>query len=175
LDHHPESVAVFGRGRLIDENGKIIGEYPTKPFDRKSLAVKCMICQPASLIRRSAWEEVEGLDESIQTCLDYDLWWRLSKIGKIGYLNQSVASARDHSQSKTRRLRKKVNDEAISILLRHRGMVPRNWCMANMLEGLEEDGHHRRFFRKLEAFKAYIRINKWKALLPQNWLLLGWK
>jgi len=171
LNNHPEYIAVFAKAYIIDENGKIIGEYSTKPFSKKTFAVKCTICQPASLIRRSAWDEVGGLDESIQTSLDYDLWWRLSKIGKLGYLEQFVACSRDHVQSKTRMLRKKVNDETISILLRHRGMVPRNWCMANILEGLEE-GHGLPIWeRRWKAIKRYVQINRWKALWPQNWLI----
>lgn len=171
LDSHPEYVAVFAKAYIIDEKGRIIGEYPTKPFNKRTFAVRCTICQPASLIRRSAWDEVGGLDESIQTCLDYDLWWRLSKIGKLGLLEQFVACTRDHAQSKTRRLRKKVNDEAVSILLRHWGMVPRNWCMANILEGLEDDHNRTHWGRRAKATKRYFQINRWKALLPQNWAL----
>jgi len=171
LEDHPEYIAVFGRAYIIDEKGEIVGEYPTKPFCKKSFAVKCTICQPASLTRHSAWDKVGGLDESIQTSLDYDLWWRLSNIGKIGYLEQFVACSRDHAQTKSRTLRKKVNEEAISILLRHRGMVPRNWCMANILEGLEEGQDLPVWERRWEAIKRYVQINRWKALYPQNWLI----
>jgi GT2 family glycosyltransferase len=171
LDHHPEYIAVFAKAYVIDRKGKIIGEYPTKPFNQKSFAVNCMICQPASLIRRSAWEGVGGLDESIQACIDYDLWWRLSKIGQIGYLEQFLACTRDHSLSKTRMQRRIVNEEAISILLRDWGMVPRNWCMANILEGLEEDRSPSIWERRWEAIKRYVQINGWKALWPQNWLI----
>lgn len=170
LDHHPEYIAVFGKAHTIDEKGRIIGEYPTKAFNKRAFAVYCTICQPASLIRRSAWDEVGGLDESIQTCMDYDLWWRLSKIGGMGYIHHYVAHARDHSQTKTRLLRKKVNEEAISILIRHWGMVPRNWCMANILEGLDETDSGRKYSRIFRAIQKYAQINGWSALLPQNWL-----
>lgn len=175
LELHPESIAVFGRAYVIDEKGSIIEEYGTMPFDKRSFSVKCTICQPASLIRRSAWDAVGGLDESIQTCMDYDLWWRLSKIGEIGYLNQLIACTRDHIHSKTRMLRKKVNEEAISILLRHRNMVPRNWCMANILEGLEDEHNRTRWGRRAKAIKRYFEINRWKAVLPQNWLLNSYR
>jgi glycosyltransferase involved in cell wall biosynthesis len=171
LDHHLEHVAIFGKAHIIDETGKIIGDYPTRAFNKKTFAVNCTICQPASLIRGWAWNAIGGLDESIQTCLDYDLWWRLSKIGKIGYLEKFVACSRYHTQTKTRKLRKKVNDEAISILLRHWGMVPKNWCMANILEGLVDCHKNTRLGRRWEATKRYLQINRWKALLPQNWLL----
>jgi len=171
LEHHPEYIAVFCKAHVIDEEGKIIGEYPTKPFSQKALAVNCMICQPASLIRRSAWDRVGGIDESIQTCIDYDLWWRLSKMDPIGYMEKYVACTRDHSQSKTRMKRKIVNEEAISILLRHWGMVPKNWCMANILEGLEDGQNGTGWARRAKAIRRYFQINKWRALLPQNWLL----
>lgn len=175
LDRYPEYVAVFGKAYIIDEKGNIAGEYPTKPFRKKTFAAHCTICQPASLIRRSAWDAVGGVDESIQTCIDYDLWWRLSKIGRIGYLEQFLACARDHSRSKTRMQRKVVNDEAVTILLRHWGMVPRNWCMANILEGLAECYNNTYLGRRREAVRRYIQINKWKALLPQNWLIQEFK
>ena len=171
LDDHPEFLAVFAKAYIIDEKGEFIGEYPTKPFSERNFAVTCSICQPASLIRRTAWDQIGGLDETLQTSIDYDMWWRLSKIGKIGYLNQFVACSRDHTLSKTRILRQKVNEETILILLRHYGMVPRNWCMANILEGLEGDGNLPNWKRKWKAIYRYIQINRWKALLPQNWFI----
>lgn len=171
LNNYSQFIAVFAKAYIINENGELIGEYPTKPFLKRSFAITCSICQPASLIRRSAWDQIGGLDETLQTSMDYDMWWRLSKIGKIGYLNQFVACTRDHSKSKTRLLRKKVNEEVISILLRHRGMVPRNWCMANILEGLEGDPNLPYWKRWLKGIKRYIQINRWKAILPGNWLI----
>jgi glycosyltransferase involved in cell wall biosynthesis len=170
LNHHPECISVFAKAYIIDEEGKRIGQYPTKPFNKKEFAVHCTISQPASLIRRWAWDAVGGLDESIETCMDYDLWWRLSEIGKIGYLEQFAACSRDHARSKTRTQRVKVNEEAISILLRHWGMVPRNWCMANILEGLVEGPKNTHLGRRWEAVKQYVLINRWKSLLPRNWL-----
>ena len=171
LNHHPECISVFAKAYIIDEEGRRIGHYPTRAFNKKEFAVHCTISQPASLIRRWAWDAVGGLDESIETCMDYDLWWRLSKIGKIGYLEQFVACSRDHARSKTRTQRVRVNEEAISILLRHWGMVPRNWCMANILEGLVDCRQNTHLGRRWEAVKRYILINRWKALLPQNWIL----
>ncbi len=175
LDQHSEYIAVFGKAYVIDEKGNVAGEYPTRPFRTRAFAIHCTICQPASLIRRWAWDAVGGVNESIQTCMDYDLWWRLSKIGRIGYLEQFVACTRDHAHSKTRMQRKIVNDEAVSILLRHWGMVPLNWCIANILEGPVESQNNTYLGRRWEAARQYIQINRWKAFLPQNWLLHSFK
>ena len=51
---------------------------------------------PASLIRRSAWDAVGGLDPNLHMAMDYDLWWRL--VGKFGapqFVEEFVAANRD--------------------------------------------------------------------------------
>jgi len=102
LEAHPEFVAVAGRAHIIAESGAIKGEYPSAPFSRFPVRRRCTICQPATLIRRAAWESAGGLDPSLEMCLDYDLWWRLSSIGPIGFTDAIVAASRDHPATKTR-------------------------------------------------------------------------
>jgi GT2 family glycosyltransferase len=130
LDAHPACVAVFGQAHIIDERGRIVGQFPTRPFTRRALARASIICQPASLIRRRAWDAVGGLDESLHMCLDYDLWWRLSKLGPIGFLPEFVASSRDHEATKTRAHQDRLYQEAFAVLRRHLGYVPWRWCLS---------------------------------------------
>jgi GT2 family glycosyltransferase len=57
-----------------------------------------MISQPATLIRRTAWEKVGGLDESLHMAMDYDLWWRLFRSGgPLGYVETDVALNPDNT------------------------------------------------------------------------------
>jgi GT2 family glycosyltransferase len=128
LDAHPECVAVFGRASIVDEHGSVIGEFPTRPFTRRALARTSIICQPASLMRRQDWDAVGGLDETLRMCLDYDLWWRLSKRGAIGFLPELVACSRDHEATKTRTDQDRLYEEAFAVLHRHLGHVPWRWC-----------------------------------------------
>jgi glycosyltransferase involved in cell wall biosynthesis len=46
-------------------------------FSKRRLAIGCIVSQPGTLVRRSAWEVVGGLDERLRMAIDYDLWWRL--------------------------------------------------------------------------------------------------
>lgn len=129
LEARPECVAVFGRAHIIDERGEIIGAFPTRPFSRRALARRNIVCQPASLISRRAWAAVGGLDEALHMCLDYDLWWRLSGLGLIEYLPEFVACSRDHPATKTRTGQSLLYREAFAVLRRHVGYVPWPWCL----------------------------------------------
>ena len=47
------------------------------PFSEWAMARVNVISQPGTLMRRSAWEAVGGVDASLHMAMDYDLWWRL--------------------------------------------------------------------------------------------------
>lgn len=130
LDAHPQSVAVTGKAHIIDQAGRVTGEYPARPFKRNAFARTCTVCQPASLIRRRAWEAIGGLDESLHMCLDYDLWWRLAKLGPIGFLDEFLACSRDHSTTKTRMRQDLLYQEVFPVLQRHLGYIPWRWCLS---------------------------------------------
>jgi hypothetical protein len=129
LETHPDYVAVFGRAYIVDARGRVTGEFPTRPFTRRALARRSIICQPATLVARRAWDAVGGLDESLHMCLDYDLWWRLSELGPLGFLPEIVACSRDREATKTRAHQDRLYEEASPLLRRHLGRVPLGWCV----------------------------------------------
>ena len=163
LSEHPDWVAVSARGVLVDESGSSIGEVATKQFARAHFARACTICQPATLVRRSAWDRVGGLNGSLEMCFDYDLWWRLSRLGPIGYVDALVAAARDHGETKTRTRRQQYFREATAIVKRETGGVPWHWYVSEAIERRVnyEVGHRPPFSTRMrarfEAFPAYFR------------------
>jgi GT2 family glycosyltransferase len=134
LDAHPEWAAVSARGVLVTEDGRLADEIETSAFDPARFALACTICQPATLVRRRAWQRIAGLDASLDMCFDYDLWWRLSKVGPIGYLAERVAGSRDHGETKTRTRRARYFAEATAIVRRETGHVPWHWYISEALE-----------------------------------------
>ncbi len=126
----PTAVAVFGKGYIIDEKTNRISTYPTESFISQTFSHRCTICQPASLIKHFAWKKIGGLNEELDMCMDYDMWWRLSKIGQIKYLPEFVACSRDYCTTKTRTRKSENIDEAIQVVKRHYGYVPWNWFIA---------------------------------------------
>ena len=103
----------------------------TRPFNEKWMAQLNIIAQPATLVRRSSWEAVGGLDETLAMAMDYDLWWKLFKrFGPPAYVNEYVAVNREHRGTKTSRNRRQHYREAMSVVRRHHGKVPLKWYLA---------------------------------------------
>jgi glycosyltransferase involved in cell wall biosynthesis len=131
LQNSADWPAIYGKAWNVDAQLRRISRVRVQAFSRSRLARRCVISQPATLIRRSAWEAVGGLDESLHMALDYDLWWRLfNQFGVLGYVGQDIALNRDHAQTKTRTQRKQHYREAVTVVRKHHGRVPFRWWLA---------------------------------------------
>lgn len=131
LGKHPETPAVYGRAwNAIQESGGKKQAW-VEPFCEHRLALRCIISQPATLIRRSAWELVGGLDASLYMAMDYDLWWRLfKKVGALCFIDDFVAVNREHHDTKTKMNRRRHYQEAMQVVRKHYGRVPLKWWLA---------------------------------------------
>ena len=131
LDDHPEAPMVFGRAWITDDEGNKRVLAGRMPANRFVMSQRCPISQPATLIRRSVWEALGGLDESLHYAMDYDLWWRvLLRFGEPLQIADAVATSRAHLDTKTARARSAHNAEAVSVVRRHFGRVPIKWKLA---------------------------------------------
>jgi glycosyltransferase involved in cell wall biosynthesis len=102
-----------------------------EPFSERRLAVRCIISQPGSLIRREAWEAVGGLNESLRMAIDYDLWWRIYKqFAPLEFVDYFIAENRDHADTKTNTQRRLHYQEAVAIVRKYHGRVPLKWWLA---------------------------------------------
>jgi GT2 family glycosyltransferase len=125
LEADPSLSAVYGRAWNQIEGTQ--GQSPVwvEPFSVRRLAKRCIISQPATLIRRSAWEAVGGLDETLRFAMDYDLWWRLYRnSGELRFVDQFAAITRDHAKTKSRNNRFEHYREGVAVVRRHRGAEP---------------------------------------------------
>ncbi|EIM73470.1 glycosyltransferase [Nitratireductor aquibiodomus RA22] len=130
LEAKPDAPVAYGRAfHEKAETAKRRAAW-VQPFTAKTLALRCIICQPAALIRRSAWESVSGTDPSLHMTMDYDLWWRLYRhSGDFVFVDHPVAINRDHASTKTNENRKLHYSEAISTVRTHYGSVPLKWYL----------------------------------------------
>jgi glycosyltransferase involved in cell wall biosynthesis len=131
LDANPTAPMVYGRAWVTNARGGRLAPAGVMPVTPWLLAQRCPISQPATLIRRTVWEAVGGLDPGLQYALDYDLWWRiLLRFGKPLQIDEYVATTRAHMDTKTARARQLHYDEAVNVVRRHYGRVPIKWRLA---------------------------------------------
>jgi glycosyltransferase involved in cell wall biosynthesis len=131
LQAHPETPAVYGRSwNVVQKTGKRTPVW-VEPFYESRLALRCIISQPATLIRRSAWDAVCGVDSQLHMAMDYDLWWRLYKqLGALHFVDDFIAVNRDHLATKTKTLRSRHYQEAMAVVLKYHGRLPLKWWLA---------------------------------------------
>jgi len=131
LTNNPDAPAVYGRAwNVVQETGKRNTVW-VEPFSEKRLALRCIVSQPATLIRRSAWDAVGGVDGNLHMAMDYDLWWRLYKhLGPMRFVDEYVAVNRDHADTKTKTLRRRHYQEAMAVVRKYHGSVPLKWWLA---------------------------------------------
>ena len=123
--------AVYGRSWSVHEKTGKRTPVWVEHFDERRLALRCIISQPATLIRRTAWEAVGGVDVNMHMAMDYDLWWRLYKqFGPLHLVDAFVAVNREHQHTKTNTQRRLHYLEAMSSVRKHYGRVPIKWWLS---------------------------------------------
>lgn len=95
LAHHPQ-VAVCGTAaNLIDDSGKKIGErhYPLHITQTLLMRYNPLI-HPSVMIRRTALDQLDNYDETLNGAEDYDLWLRLGSKYQLANINQVLLAYR---------------------------------------------------------------------------------
>ncbi len=173
---HPEAGGVYGEANWITEDGRIIGRYPTRPFDAALLARECFICQPACFLRREIFRKAGLLDPDLECAFDYDLWIRVSRLAPLEKTDAVLANSRMRRASKTLGQRRRVFREALGVLKRHYGYVPFEWVYAYTAFLIDRRDQ---FFEPLQpsvtkllaSLLLGIGWNRWKALhFVAEWL-----
>lgn len=131
LEAHPAAPMAYGRCWITNARGVRIAPVGLARATRWMMAQRCPISQPGTLIRRSVWQAVGGLDESLHFALDYDLWWRIMlRFGEPLRIASYVATSRAHRDTKTARRRGQHYREATGVVRRHYGRLPLKWYAA---------------------------------------------
>ena len=105
LAARPDVAMVYGDADFIDARGDRICRcaHVEPSFDRRRLLhYSDFIVQPAAFFRRTAFDEVGGLDPSLNWAMDYDLWLKFAAARfKVVYLPRVLACYRWLGDSKS--------------------------------------------------------------------------
>lgn len=128
LKRNPNAPAAYGKVFNFLEASQKRKPVWVEPFNERRLAIRNIISQPGTLIRRTAWEAVSGVNESLHMSMDYDLWWKLyKKFGDFEFVDDFIAVNRDHRDTKTNSKRQLHYKESIQIVNKYYGRVPIKW------------------------------------------------
>jgi GT2 family glycosyltransferase len=120
LQAEPETVLAYGSCNYIDSNGEIIWVNKSGQWASPLLHVgPDLIPQPGALFRRAAFEQVGGLSTEFNWAFDFDLLLKLRAIGKLKFVNQTLASFRWHPESLSVGQRKMSVSEAGRVRISH--------------------------------------------------------
>jgi GT2 family glycosyltransferase len=120
LDKNPRSVLVFGSCDYIDGAGNVVWRNGSGPHAVPLLRFgPDLIPQPGALFRKNAFWEVGGLDTKYAWAFDFDLMIKLSKVGKLSYLDTTLSSFRWHPESLSVEHRRQSVSEASAVRVTH--------------------------------------------------------
>ncbi len=166
----PGAGMVYGKVLFTDTSGKVLGEYPTEPFDRARLATVTFICQPSTFFTRSAFYGAGGLDKTLNYNMDFDLWLRLSKKYAVRYVPECMSTYRLHRASKTVSDASALEfmDEILRTVFKHFAWAPINrvyaYCFHRVSTRLPASLKRMRFahvfFAIILTLKEYLRLNR---------------
>jgi GT2 family glycosyltransferase len=115
-------VVAYGACEYIDDDGRLLWTSSAGRWAQVLLPWgPDLIPQPGMLVRRSAWEAVGGLDESLRFAFDLDLLLRLRKVGAFVDVGRVVSSFRWHPDSLTVSDRSASLDESEAVKRRYLG------------------------------------------------------
>lgn len=132
LEANPAAPMAYGRAwNFVERTGERKPVILIRDFDERALANFCIVPQPATLIRRSCWDAVGGVDPALHMAMDYDLWWKLyRRFGPLAFVDDFLATNREHGETKTKTQRRAHYREAMAVVRKHYGRVPLKWYVA---------------------------------------------
>jgi glycosyltransferase involved in cell wall biosynthesis len=123
---HPKATVVYGAGAKITEDGQLQKEVPAKPFSRSLLAAAFYFLQPSMFFTRSAFLDVNGLDESLHYAMDWDFLLKLPKTAEFVSIPDKIGKLRCYGATKSSTGGWPRMREIASIGRRHHGILDRN-------------------------------------------------
>ncbi|MEW6455194.1 MAG: glycosyltransferase [Acidobacteriota bacterium] len=98
LENNKDFGMVCGKTLCISESGEPLYSIPPKnigpEITHEDLLNRNLFTVISALARRECFEKVGLFDENLTSCEDYDMWLRISKHYKIGYIDKYVAKYR---------------------------------------------------------------------------------
>ena len=101
LKSNPSVGLIYGDRLHIDKRGNVIHVNRGPSYYGAMLRRNITIPQETTFFRRTAYEQVGGLDPELHFSMDFDLWCRLAQVTKVKHIPAFMACFREHTASKS--------------------------------------------------------------------------
>lgn len=126
---NPSTVVVYGGCKYINDSNDQLFVNRSGRFAHWLMRVgPNLLPQPGSLIRRSTWDEIGGLDEALKWTFDLDFFLKARRKGKLVFIPEVLAAFRWHEDSLTAGSRDGSVNEASKVRLRNMSPVARSFA-----------------------------------------------
>jgi hypothetical protein len=120
LESSSDLVMVFGSCDYIDAAGRVIWSNRSGQWAVPLLRFgPDLIPQPGALFRRAAFNKAGALKSKFDWAFDFDLFIEFSKLGKLKFVDKTLAQFRWHPESLSVEFRKKSVSEASQVRVSH--------------------------------------------------------
>jgi len=180
LTSHPDIDIAFCKFQTIDDQGTILPGHHKKPHAGRittPLFASTFITTPSVMARLQVIRDAGGLNPSLPTNEDYDLWLRLSLKHKFGHVDEPLTLRRSHPGTQSR------NGSHIP-LIRKSELLERFYREHGQSAGIDRTLAHRRLAKVYrsagraslrahcyaQAREMFSRSLKYRPASPANWL-----
>ena len=120
LEASKNVVMVFGSCDYINSEGEVVWKNKSGQWAVPLLRFgPDLIPQPGALFRREAFKQAGMLKPKYDWAFDFDLFIELSKLGRLKFVDQTLAQFRWHPESLSVEFRKKSVSEASQVRVSH--------------------------------------------------------
>lgn len=126
LDEHPEIVVLGTAFTLVDESGNHLKDYIFSDIPevlKWNLLFLNPISHPSAMMRSSTIRDLDAYNPELIRAQDYDLWWRVSLIGKLGNLKEIHLLLRQHEKRVTNKYQDQQLDSARGIRKKYLNII----------------------------------------------------
>lgn len=99
LDEHPDTACAYGSCERVDAAGDYLqNEYAWPVFTREKMMITS-IAHHFRMFRRASWERTTGFREDIVNAVDYDIFLKLSEVGRFHHVEEILYQRRWHGEN----------------------------------------------------------------------------
>lgn len=113
IDVYPDFDVYYGDADEVDEAGQFLKAYAVEDWNYERLIDRCILSQPASLIRRSVFDRFGYLSGECRVALDLEFWLRIGKYAKFKRVPLKLACTRIWGGTKSSNQQLAMQEDAL--------------------------------------------------------------